>query len=61
MPSRRRFLKQSAAAVSGVVRLSSASVTDRRASGGGFTGNGCVGHVASPGISLCGTGPSSTG
>ena len=31
-----------------------------RASGGGFTGNGCVGDVASPGTSLDGTGRSST-
>ena len=30
-----------------------------RASGGGFTGNGCVGHVASPGTVLCGTARSS--
>ena len=30
-----------------------------RASGAGFTGNGCVGHVASPGTVLCGTGRSS--
>jgi hypothetical protein len=30
-----------------------------RLSGSGFTGNGCVGQVASPGTSLCGTGRSS--
>ena len=29
------------------------------ASGGGFTGNGCVGDVFSPGTVLCGTGRSS--
>ena len=30
-----------------------------RASGAGFTGNGCVGQVFSPGTALCGTGRSS--
>jgi hypothetical protein len=30
-----------------------------RASGAGFSGNGCVGQVFSPGTPLCGTGRSS--
>src|SRR5687767_7783656 len=41
--------------------LMSSFVKDCFTKGGGLVGNGCVGHVCSPGISLCGTGRSSIG
>ena len=34
-------------------------LSELRASGGGFSGKGCVGEVFSPGTVLCGTGRSS--
>src|SRR5207244_12571764 len=62
-PPTRSTRSAQAFACSGVV---SAAVTRSsglyvfRASGGGFTGNGCVGNASSPGTSLVGTGRSST-
>jgi hypothetical protein len=41
--------------------LTSFSVNDWRANGAGLVGNGCVGQLASPGTSDCGTGRSSIG
>src|SRR4030095_5526125 len=41
--------------------LMSSFVNDCFTKGGGLVGNGCVGHVCSPGISLFGTGRSSMG
>ena len=41
--------------------LMSSFVNDCFTKGGGLVGNGCVGHVCSPGISLFGTGRSSIG
>ena len=45
----------------GVGPQASAAESVCAASGGGASGNGCVGEVTSPGTSLCGTGRSSTG
>src|SRR5579859_5162500 len=46
--------------ISGEMLETSSAVILSRASGGGFSGNGWVGHDASPGTSLFGTGRSST-
>src|SRR5437899_158717 len=61
-PSCRSFANQSAQNVcaSGVRVVSSAEVKLMRASGGGLSGNGWVGHDSSPGTSLLGTLRSST-
>src|SRR5688572_29648543 len=45
---------------SGVTFARSALVNEFLESGSGFTGNGCVGDVHSPGTAVCGTGRSST-
>src|SRR6185295_19785406 len=60
--STRLYFSQSAlqyASCSGVMPFGRSSFfIELRASGAGFTGNGCVGDDFSPGTSLCGTGRS---
>ena len=59
-----RYLEIAASAASftaGVKSITSSSENPCLEMGAGFEGNGCVGQLASPGTSLCGTGRSSIG